>query len=324
MYGRLSGSRFNLCVLFISFLYASFLAGYIPVDDSIKDRINYLAYASDSDLILIRYISAGYIPFFTNEPLWLLTNIGLSQLFEPVVSLKIIIFFSAFFTAALVLKANPNYFLFLLLLLFFPQVIGKFVVHVRQGFAISIFLMGWFSLSKHWRWFLFLLTPFIHASFFFVILIYSVASVLKQLKFALGLRTTATVSLGLIIGLGLELFASILGARQAGEYAFRTAEVSGLGFLFWFGVMVLYWMQGRGFARDNVFAVAAITFYLTTYFLIEVAGRIFESMIIVVLLASLGLTSWRKKVFLSAITAYFGLAWFLEVNQPWLGWGAES
>lgn len=312
---------YKLGILLLSFVYAFVLASYIPMDGSIKDRLNYLEYAEASEVIILKYISAGYLSLFTNEPIWLSINIILNQFFEPEKTLKFIIFFTAFVTAYLVLRVNPKYFVFLLFILVFPQVIGKAVVHIRQGLAISIFLLGWFTLSKPWRWLLFALTPLIHASFFFVLFLYVFTWFLQQLKFALDLRTIATVLLGLMIGLGLGFIASLLGARQAGEYEFSTAAVSGLGFLFWLGVFVLYWLQGRNFAKENALAMAAIAFYLTTYFLIEVTGRIFESMVIIVLLASLGLTSWRRKIFIAAITTFVGLSWLLRLNKPWLGWG---
>lgn len=68
-------------------------------------------------------------------------------------------------------------------------------------------------------------------------------------------------------------------------YKFSATEVSGLGFLFWLVVFLLCWLQGRNFAKENVLALAAIVFYLTTYFLMEVTVRIYESMVVIVLLA---------------------------------------
>lgn len=313
---------YKFSVVFLSFAYAFFWANYIPMDESISDRLNYLEYAGNSQLIILRYHSAGYLSLFMNEPVWLSINIVLNQLFEPQVTLKLVIFFTTFVIAYLVLNFNQKYFIFLLSMLFLPQVLGLGINAIRQGLAASIFLLGWFTLSKPWRWLLFALTPLIHASFFFVLLLYGFTWFVQQLKFAIDLRTITVVLLGLSVGLGLGFLAAILGARQAGVYEFSTTEVSGTGFLFWLGVFILYWLQGRKFAKENAFAMAAIAFYLATYFLIEVTGRIFESMLIIVLLASVGLTSWRRKVFLGSITFYFGLSWLLRINQPWMGFGA--
>lgn len=317
-------SGYRIGILILSFAYAFVLANYIPMDGSIKDRLNYLEYAGASEVIALGYLSAGYISLFANEPVWLLVNTTFNNFFEPEATLWIIVFFTAFVTAYLVLSINPKYFGFLLLMLFFPPVIDKAVVHIRQGLAIAIFLLGWFAISKHWRWLLFALAPLIHASFFFVLFLYTVTWFLKRLNFALDLRVVAIVLIGLMIGLGLGFIASLLGARQVGVYQFSTTAVSGLGFLFWLGVFVLYWLQGRKFSYDNALAMSAIAFYLTTYFLIEVTARIFESLVIIVLLASLDLSGWRRKVFILAVIAFVGLSWLLRINQPWLGWGVAN
>src|SRR5690554_384590 len=158
-------------IFFVSIFYAYTLASLIPMDDSIKDRVNYLAYASDSGVIYLRYLSSGVLAFLSNEPVWLGVNVVLGQFLSPEQVVFYIVLFSAFWSSYLILKFDSRYFLLLLVVVFFPQVIGKYVVHLRQGLAVSIFLLGWFSVSKNFRYILFFLTPFIHASFFFVLLL---------------------------------------------------------------------------------------------------------------------------------------------------------
>lgn len=318
---RINTHAYYILILFISLAYAYSLASIIPMTDEIKDRLNYLSYPVNSAVIGFYYFSKGVLSFIFNEPLWLGLNAGLNLFLLPEQVVFGFVFFSSFVTSILILKSDPKYFLFLLFLLIFPQIIGKYVVHLRQGLAITIFLIGWFSVSKSWRWFFFVLTPFIHASFFFVIFLYGFVWVLKKLNFAIDLRTIAIILLGLMVGFSFGMLAGALGARQGELYGRNSADVSGLGFLFWFGVLVVYWLQGRDFTKENAFAMAALTFYLATYFFADITGRVFESMLIIVLLASLGLTSWRRKVFVAAILVFTGLSWLLRFNQPWLGWG---
>ena len=313
--------EYHLIVIIIALVYASLLAIAIPSTEVIKDRINYLGYADSSSLIVLDYLRQGWISVIFNEPIWLGLNIGLKFFLTAEQVVNLIIFFSAFTVSYLILKVNPKAFLFLLLLLFLPQVIGKFVVHLRQGLAISIFLVGWFTASKPWRWFLFALTPLIHVSFFFVVLLLAYVSILNKLKFALDLRTVAVVALGLTVGIGLEFVAGMLGARQIQRYEFSTGDVSGLGFLFWLVILALYWMQGRTFAKKHAFEIATLTFYLTTYFLIEVTGRIFESTIAISLLAGLNLTAWRRAAFIGVVIFFAVVGWLMNFGQPWLGWG---
>lgn len=312
---------YGLSVLALSFLYAFLLCYLLPMDEGIKDRVNYLVYADTSDIIILGYISGGILSFLFNEPIWLGINILLSFFLTPEQVVLLVIFFSASVTSFLILKVNPKYILFLLFILIFPQVIVKYVVHLRQGLAISFFLLGWFCLSTKWRWFFFISASLIHSSFLFVIALYFLSVTMLRLNFSNDLRSFIILAFGLIVSFGLGFIASSLGTRQSNEYNFNAADISGLGFIFWLGILILYWLQGREFTKNNAFSMAILVFYLTTYFFIEVTGRIFESALIIVLLSSLELTSWRKSLFFLACACFVCLSWLLRINQPWLGWG---
>lgn len=312
---------YKVGILLLSLTYAFALAYLLPMDGTILDRLNYLEYAEFSEVIFLRYLSRGFIDVIMNEPLWLFINISLNRIFDPEETVRIIILFSAFVTAFLVLNADPKHYIFLIFLLLFPMVIGKYTIHLRQGLAISIFLMGWFSLFNSWRLFWFSITPLIHASFFFVLFLFFLTKILQKFKFAIDLRSFIVVFIGLILGLGLGIIATMVGARQSEEYAFTSENVSGLGFVFWLIIFIIYWLQERKFTKEHAFVMTCIIFYLSTYFLIEVTARIFESTVIIVLLASLDLTKWRRKVFLLMFCAFLALSWLIKFTQPWLGWG---
>ena len=103
--------------------------------------------------------------------------------------------------------------------------VGNYIVHLRQGLAIAIFLAGWYSDKRMIKWFLIGLTPFIHASFFFVITIYFLAETLKKIRFAADLRAGVFLIFALVISLSLGVISAKLGARQALEYHFTAARV---------------------------------------------------------------------------------------------------
>jgi hypothetical protein len=113
----------------------------------------------------------------------------------------------------------------------------------------------------------------------------------------------------------------VLGARQAAQYDFHMTEVSGLGFVLWFVIFVLWVFEGRSFLREHVFETGMIVFYLSTYWLIEVTARIFESGMLLVLLAGLALPGWRRLGFLAVIVAYGSATWLLRTGQPAMGFG---
>jgi len=88
------GFNLHVLIFFLSFVYAYALQS-LPLLEY-KDRINYLNYASYSDVIFFMYLNRGLPVLIPNEPVWLLTNIVLSLIFTPETSLRIIIFSSAF------------------------------------------------------------------------------------------------------------------------------------------------------------------------------------------------------------------------------------
>lgn len=144
---------------------------------------------------------------------------------------------------------------------------------------------------------------------------------LLRLRFAYDVRAFFYVLLGVSFGTCLGFIASALGARQADGYEFTMANVSGLGFIFWLGVLVLYFLEGREFLNRCSFSVGVLLFYLSTYFFIEITARIFESAMLLVLVAGLSLTGWRRLVFISAFIAYLLLGYYFRLDQPGLGWG---
>ena len=170
----------NLKIFTISMIYALFLTLYFPIDDSIIDRGNYLIYAENSLIIVGRYLDESILALFFNEPVWLMINIVLSSFLEPQNTLRTIIFVSSFTVSFLLLRNNLRYFWILLIILAFPNVIKNFIIHIRQGLAIAFFLIGWFSSSKSTKYFFFILSPFVHTSFFIVVSIYLITETLKK------------------------------------------------------------------------------------------------------------------------------------------------
>lgn len=301
-------------------IYAAVLSG-LQVD-AFVDRDNYLVYAEYSSDIFDRYVGEGPLFVIFNEPAWLLLNILLSSFFLPDVVLRIIIFFSAFFTCFYVLRFKAKYFFVLLFFLLLPQVLKNNIIHLRQGLAISFFLMGWFSSRSGLRWIFMGLSCLIHASFLFLILLFFLNQLFTFFRYSTGLRILLIALLSITIGGGGMWLARVLGARQ-GE-AVQSFSVSGLGFMFWLAVAVLFFSQGKQFLRDNWFAFSILLFYLLTYFFLPVTARIFESGMILVLLAGLSLDSYKKLSFFSALFFYFCVQWYQHAGLPGFGWGVEN
>lgn len=315
------GVSYQFLVLTLALIYGGLLAS-MPLD-VFSDRVNYLNYAENSLHILEGYWAISPLTGLVNEPLWLLINAGLAMLFSPEMVLRLIIFVPASLVAWNVLRQDSRQFIWLLLFLLLPQVIDNHIVHLRQGMAVAVFLTGWFTASRSLRWLMLVATSFIHAAFFFILTLLVLAGIARRLRLAADLRTLLFIGFGLGVGGVLGWLASFLSARQANEYAFSITGVSGLGFIFWGMVLGVMCLQGQAFMRRHAFELGVIAFYLTTYFLIEVTGRIFESALLLVLLAGLRLTDWRRVAFLALIISYGVLQYAFKINEPWIGLAAQ-
>jgi hypothetical protein len=286
------------------------ILAFIP-GEAILDRENYLAYLRNAQIVMFDWINWDVKKIFANEPIWILINAGMSLLFPPQQSLQILIFFPATIVSYCILRVDSRYVILLLAFLLLPQVLKNHVVHLRQGFGVAVFLLGWFVQSTRWRYGLWLLTPFIHSSFFFVLLIYCIARLCQRWRFSLPLVWLTFLLAGIGFGFGLREIALAVGARQGEESLIAPSlDISGLGFIFWMFALLLLLIQPRPFKRNHSFEIGTIIFYLATYFLSPFSARVFESTLPLVLLSGLQMRGFGRIIFLMLILIFFTLDWF--------------
>lgn len=312
-------NSYCLAVLSLALIYGAVLS-QVPTEQ-FKDFSNYLDYAALSLPRLLDLLDRGMLPALANEPVWLLINTVLGAIFPEDSVVRLIIFVTATLTAWLVLTSQPRHLIWLMVFLLLPVVVKNHLIHLRQGLAIAVFLWGWVSQGRFSRWLLMCLAPFVHASFFFVLGILWASKAMRYLRIGPDIRTIVFASMGVFTGLGLGWFASALGARQVETYAFSLPQVSGLGFLMWFSILGLWMLEGKKFLKAHVFEAGLIVFYLSTYWLIEVTARIFESGVLLVLMAGLALSGWRRLGFLAMIVVFGGVMWSMRIGKPAMGFG---
>lgn len=304
----------------LALVYATLLCLF-PME-GLADRANYLEMARISPLILARHLGQGLQSFFANEPLWLLINSGLGFIFEDVIVVRIIIFFSAFTTSYLILVKNPRYFLLLLLVLVFPHVMKNFVIHIRQGLAIAVFMLGFYSTTSKKKLLLIGLTPFIHSSFFIIAAIMVGAWFLKKLKTAPDLKIFVYAMGSISLALLVTQLAALIGARQANTTAVMEEATSGIGFLFWVIVLFLLLLQGRRFLQQHIIAMGILILYLASYFFTPIAGRVFESGFLLVILAIISTTGWRNSAVIGMLLAFNTALMVVQYTRPLMGFAA--
>jgi hypothetical protein len=310
----------RLIFLIISLIYG-FTLSQIPTKE-FSDFSNYLVYAEYSMETLFIRAGAGVLSVLANEPLWLIGNGFLSLFLQPEAVVRIIIFLSAFSVAFITLSSKPKNTIWLLLILISPVIIKNHLVHIRQGTAIAVFLAGWFLANNYWRYFFIGLTPFIHSSFFIVIFILLLSMFMLKIRLRSGLSSIIFFLVGASIGITLISIASFLGARQGVDNQFLKNGTSGLGFIFWLFIGVVMYSRKNFFLRDHVFEIGCILIYLGAYFFTELTARVFESAILLVLLAGLELKNWRLSVFQASISSYVMLIWLFKVGTPAFGFSA--
>ncbi len=309
----------NLLRIVLAFAYATILTS-LPLD-AFLDRNNYFAYIFGSDVVLLWNRLDGWSTVLTNEPLWLLANIVLSRIMSPDAVLQAFIFVPAFVTALVILRRRADALGWLVLFLLMPLVVKNHIIHLRQGVAIALFLWGYFAVSRRWGLAVMISAAFVHSSFFFVLLILLMTHASGKLKVSLPVRLGLFALFFVVLGLMIGALSSGLGARQASDYSGIAIEVSGFAFLFWAAILALLITAGRDFIAQHVFSIALLAFYLVTYFLIVVSGRIFESAILLILLAGLSLDEVRRKAFLGLILLFTVANYASRLSEPWLGWG---
>ena len=306
----------------IALVYGLALAS-LPLE-TFKDRDNYLLYGANSLQILEGLWNVSPLAAMANEPAWLLLNHLLSMAFEPEGVVRVLIAVPAMTVAWLSLthaeERTPLIWIGLLLLL--PQIVKNHIVHVRQGVAIAVFLAGWFAASKPARTLCFAIAPLIHVSFLVVTPLLVVVWALDHARASFYVRLLVVTLTCAAASIGTRWIAGSFEARQTEEYEFVAKEISGLGFVLWSTVLVVMVAQGRRYVSRNTFALISLSLYLSLYFVVEFSARVFESTMLIVLMAALTTTGLRLRILQAIILFVLVFQYLMQAGQPALGFGA--
>lgn len=325
---QVKGYLYYCLIVSFALAYASVLT-YIN-NSGFNDHQFYVEYAINAPYLMHVYWSRGILSFLFNEPVWLALNRFLGALLGPEEVIRVFVFISAFITAFVAIRQQRKggYLILFLLFLLLPQVIKNNIIQLRQGLAIAIFIMGWYSNRRVLRWATTIIAPFIHSSFFFIWVILAGIKLLSAVRIA-GSKLSLTMKLLCITAvcilmamLGVAV-AAFLGARQGAGYERWGEDVSGLGFMFWLCILFTYLGQGKDFVRENLLSISVIVFYLAAYFVSPISARVFESALLILLISGVSLTSWRKWSYVTLFAFYFSLEWYQRLGQPLLGWGVH-
>jgi hypothetical protein len=293
-----------LCILI------SLLLSLRPIPWATDDS-NYLDYVSFSSELLIKIFN-NPLGVFVDEPLWLLINSFLGLIFENEVALRIIIFISSFIALKSLGILTNDSFLMLLLFVFIGEILAKYILHIRQGLAISLFLFGLARKGKRGT-VLRLLTPFIHTSFWIVVF-YDIYEMILRKKFKVSAKKRLVLFsiLNMVVILLLPYIATLMNDRRVELYNFTMApDASGNGFIFWIVLGIGYFLAVNK-NHIGILGCYGIIFYLESYFFLEFSARILENFLAIIIIAIINTKEKYRLPLLIGLFIYGALGWYYK------------
>jgi len=270
----------------------------------IKDRINYENYAAYIDYFLDVRLNFDYFLDLNNEPLFFVTNFLLSRMgYSPEIILKLIIFFSVFIVSFVLLKKGQLSPLWLFVVFLLPWLVSNYIMSIRQGYATAIFLLAWFFLNGKVRTIVFLLTPLIHYSFLIVLTILLVSKYFGSIKINRYLILFIFIVFGLITGLYV-VSTSVEMGFNLGFYSEKNQLSFGYGIVFWGIILMIFLVQEKDYFYNNIISIGALIFYLTSAVVFPPMSRVFQSLIVLVLISGFSLKGQYLYVFKTMIMAH--------------------
>lgn len=264
----------NYCTLSILLLISILLASR-PIPLGLDDD-NYLIYFNNAEEIFSYY--DGYRIIF-NEPIWLFICYLSNSIFGDEVSLRLIIFFGAAFAGIGLARINRWCLLPILFYFALPMSLKNHVDHLRQGFALGLYMLFISAATFKWRLLRFV-SPFVHSSFWMIILIEGLLYLYFKMK-PDRTRVAALIVLlvfaifSIVLSLGWWQVADMLGARQTNAYELFNVGGSGAGFAFW--ILLIPFLTILMSKRYLAEFFAFLGFYLGNYYINPFAARIFEN-----------------------------------------------
>ena len=140
-------------------------------DDITADRDGYLSYAINAKEIINNTLNYNLYLFFINEPLWLLTNIFISIIIDDQYVPLTVGLINYLICVNFVFKKVEKKYIFATLILFFmPQIYKSFLVHLRQGLAVGLYISSFICKEKSYKYVLMFSAGLVHILLFPLVL----------------------------------------------------------------------------------------------------------------------------------------------------------
>lgn len=319
MYTKTTPKYYNVIFLIFLLLYLFIVMFVVPNTEITMDRESYfISFANTPDIIdRMDFLSP---PILFQEPLYRVIVYWLGIFFSPQSIALILIGISASLSIGALYKARPDLLPLIILVFFLPQFMGKYIAHIRQGLAISIFLVMYLYFKRSTITSCFI-AGLAHISFFIAL------PILFAIKITPNKRTYAFL-LSIVFFLSAlfffyqDIFRQLvfyLNIRQGQNYSFTSDNVSGLGFLYWFGIYIFLFMQKR-YSESRALSMNIVALYCAGYFFVNFLSRLLESFLPMIFIE---LKSLNTKVCYLALTFYLIISWNSRLSSSLLGFGGS-
>ena len=305
---KLNNNMINLFVTSILVLY------FYSSLYSLPDRSNYIRWHFEPAIYKFNMLFQLNIKdVIFEEPIWKTINAVLINFISPenmvfvIITINIVAFYYISFN--LIDKYTQNKLSAKLFFIFITISVldGLLVRHIRQGLAFNLFLYSFLFTNKKQN-FIVLLTPLIHYSMYFILPIFYLSKLYdKYISSKVGPYLVISISLIVIStffiiypilaqSIGMQLYIDSDGGFV------QHSSTSGIGVLFYFGLLIIFFFQGKNFIKDNMMVYLFITMFLVSYFTFPSPGRLFLNAQPLILIAGFKLTKDRYYLFIIAFT----------------------
>jgi len=217
-------------------------------------------------------------------------------------------------------RPNLNYF-YVILLLVSPFLIRYQLIQVRQGLAIGIFSLAYYSNRAFYKYLFYIITPFVHSVFFLVYPVLVLHTLLKRYKFSFNQRYIIIITTTFGLYLIALYVADILGHRAYSRLIEDQINVSGYNFIYYLIYFFYFIFSGRSVKDNFDIPIYFISLYLLSYFIFPFAGRVFGaiSLIILISLFELKLSPKNKIVLVCFYLFNLILDWYFRFSKDGFG-----
>lgn len=305
-------SKKAIYIIISTFLSVLYIFSYLNIpNDILRDRFNYIVYASNYEIIHEMRMGEGFI---FNEPLFIYINKFSSMFFVPEHIPLFFVFINSVILMWLLVEKSKNILFFLLgfsLVLFVPYVFQSQIITLRQALATSVFLMAFFYLKDNWKIFIVsLICCLIHSVFFIIALFYFLNFILLK-KLTFELKMIINFFMMLSISLGFILITQYLGVRQANSYSDVEINVGGGAFLLFLGIFITLYTQRKKYNNEHfTFLMGGIVLFLVGYFLGPLSGRLFNTFFPFIVLFLVSVNSYLSLSIMLLLSFVYGFLYF--------------